>query len=419
MSTGPAAGPATGAEREALRRTARRLGVQTAALVLAVLLVVGAAVLLVVSRGQVEASRQRLEGTVHSIDDAHDAAPGLWVAIASSRGMDVSADLPEGLPDVDAMREVAAGGEDLWTSVRLEQGRVAVLTGRNGDRVVQAAQNPGEGREEIQRLVAALLLAGALGVALAGLGAWWLTGRAVQPMADALSLQRRFVADASHELRTPLTLLATRAQLLDRHMSADWGTAPADRVQHDVDGLLADAAALTAVLDDMLLAADARSVDAVPVEATALVQEVVDAARAAAEDRGVTIARGGDEHARVLASPVALRRAVTALVDNAIDHATTAVEVDVLARDVRVRVQVRDDGPGLPPQNGQLFRRFASQRDAAAAGAGGADGGRRHYGIGLALVAEVAAQHGGTVSAAARGDGRPGAEITLELPAAP
>ena len=77
-------------------------------------------------------------------------------------------------------------------------------------------------------------------------------------------------------------------------------------------------------------------------------------------------------------------------------------------------VQVRDDGPGLPPRPTELFRRFASHRDARTSGDD-----RRHYGIGLALVAEVAAQHGGSVQrVGARPDGRPGAAVTLELPAA-
>jgi signal transduction histidine kinase len=403
----------TGAERDALRRTARRLGLQTALLVLACLVVVGAAVLLVVVRAQVESGRSQVEGVVHSIDDAHDAPSGMWVAVASQRGLSTSSDLPDTLPDLDVMRQVARSGDDVWTTVTTDVGRVRVLTGRHDGTVVQAALDPSEGREELARLVLALLAAGAVGVVLAGLGAVWLTRRAVQPMVTALSLQRRFVADASHELRTPLTLLSTRAQLLDRHMTADWGTAPPHRVQHDVDGLLADAAALTAVLDDMLLAADARSVDAVPVDAAVLADEVVDAARATASERGVGIDRRGADHALALASPVSVRRAVTALVDNAIDHARSSVEVTVTTQDRSVAIEVRDDGPGMPPEGAELFRRFASHRDADTAGE------RRHYGIGLALVAEVAAQHGGSVTASARTDGRAGAAITLELPAAP
>ncbi|MEZ0447306.1 sensor histidine kinase [Cellulomonas sp. ICMP 17802] len=410
--------PGTGAERELLRSTARRLGLQTALLVLGCLLVVGAAVLFVVVRGQAESARLRLEGAVHSIDDAHDAPPGMWVAVSSPRGLSVTDELPDSLPDVELMQQVAQSGQDVWTTAATDVGTVRVLTGGHDGTVVQAALDPTESREELRRLMAALLLAGALGVVLAGLGAVWLARRAVQPMVTALSLQRRFVADASHELRTPLTLLATRAQLLDRHMTADWGSATPDRVQHDVDGLLADAAALTAVLDDMLLAADARSVDAEPVDAAGLAREVVDAARATAAERGVAIERQGADRAVALASPVSVRRAVTALVDNAIDHARARVEVDVTTRDTRVLVQVRDDGPGMPPESAELFQRFASHRDDGN-GDGDGDGPRRHYGIGLALVAEVAAQHGGTVTATAREDGLPGAAITLELPAAP
>ena len=103
---------------------------------------------------------------------------------------------------------------------------------------------------------------------------------------------------------------------------------------------------------------------------------------------------------------------MTALVDNAIDHATATVDVGCPSEATGVLVEVRDDGPGLP-ETDQLFRRFASHRDARTSGDD-----RRHYGIGLALVAEVAAQHGGSVSASARTDGRPGAAVTLELPAA-
>jgi len=248
-----------------------------------------------------------------------------------------------------------------------------------------------------------------IGVVLAGVGGVWLARRAVQPMVGALSLQRRFVADASHELRTPLTLLATRAQLLSRHVAAD-GVA-SDRVNHDVEGLLADSAALTSVLDDMLVAADSRSVDAVPVDVAAIADEVVDAARAAAHDRGVELARAGEDHVVALASAPSVRRAVTALIDNAVGHARTSVEVRVVGGSHAAVLIVEDDGPGLPSDGADLFLRFATSRADAADPAA-----PKHYGLGLALVAEVAAQHGGRVRAGARADGRAGAAITLELP---
>ncbi|MDR1512323.1 MAG: hypothetical protein LBS56_02405, partial [Propionibacteriaceae bacterium] len=58
-----------------------------------------------------------------------------------------------------------------------------------------------------------------VGIALMGVVGWWTSRRAVRPLADALTLQRHFVADASHELRTPLTVLSTRIQLLKRRLA--------------------------------------------------------------------------------------------------------------------------------------------------------------------------------------------------------
>jgi len=266
----------------------------------------------------------------------------------------------------------------------------------------------------MERLDAALVVAGSVGVLLAGLGGVWLARRAVRPMAAALSLQRRFVADASHELRTPLTLLSTRAQLLDRHLGADASAADVPRLRSDVDGLLADAAALTDVLDDMLLTADARSVDAVPVDVAAVADEVVGAAGVAGEERAVRLTRSGDPRAVALAGYASTRRAVTALVDNALDHADSRVDVLVSVGGRRVTVAVRDDGAGLGADGTAVFERFASQRSES-----GDDRTRRHYGLGLALVAEIATQYGGAVAASARSDGERGAEISVWFPAAP
>ncbi len=101
----------------------------------------------------------------------------------------------------------------------------------------------------------AMLVAGGLGLVLAVLAGAWFARRAVRPLAAALALQRRFVADASHELRTPLTLLSTRTQLLRRHLRRG---ADADELTGEVDGVVTDARQLADILDDLLLAADTR-----------------------------------------------------------------------------------------------------------------------------------------------------------------
>jgi signal transduction histidine kinase len=106
-----------------------------------------------------------------------------------------------------------------------------------------------------------------------------------------------------------------------------------------------------------------------------------------------------------------LRRALVALTDNAVRHATAEVTVSVTPSGGSVIVEVADDGPGLDAQMlPRLFQRFAS--DTAGHGVG-----PRRYGLGLALVSEIVDRHGGTVSAANRDSG--GAVFRIVLPAVP
>lgn len=399
----------TATELARLRSTSRRLGLQTAALVLACLVLVGAVVLLVVTRSQQEAGRQQLLGAVRSVDEVHDAPTGVWVAIDGPRGLEVSDGMPQGLPDVDLMTEVARTGVEQWSRAGTGDESVLVLTAPSRHGVTQAVLDSGEAHEEIERLVTALGVAGGVGVLLAGLGGTWLGRRAVRPTVEALALQRRFVADASHELRTPLTLLTTRVQLLRRRVHAPGAVADGSAVPAAVDGVLEDTRALTAILEDMLVATDARSLDTTRTDLAELVRSVVDAAAAAAQERGVALTTHAGAPVVAEVSPVSVRRAVTALVDNALDHAASAVEVTVGAHGDHAAVGVQDDGPGLPEDAGDVFARFASRRPAG-------DGPRRHYGLGLALVAEVAAQHDGAVGAGPRPDGRSGTLLTLRLP---
>ena len=82
-------------------------------------------------------------------------------------------------------------------------------------------------RAGLTRLLSALALAELAGVLASIAVVVLFTRRSVQPLAQALALQRRFVADASHELRAPLTVLHTRAQMLRRRIELGTCQAPA------------------------------------------------------------------------------------------------------------------------------------------------------------------------------------------------
>jgi signal transduction histidine kinase len=223
-----------------------------------------------------------------------------------------------------------------------------------------------------------------------------MSARAMRPLAQALALQRRFVADAGHELRTPLTLLSTRAQMVQRLARTASASSAGEEVDvsRGLDDIVLDAKALTAILEDLLLAADPRrDVDRVDVDLASVVGDAVRTLHPEAEERGIGLSTAISGAAVVSGVRVSLFRVVVALVSNALDHARSAVVVTVDADDGRALLEVSDDGPGFPPGAAEhAFERFASTRPLDQSVSG-----RRHYGLGLALVAEVARRHGGDV----------------------
>lgn len=394
-----------------LRRTSLRLGLQAGLLVVGCLVIVGALIFVVYERAADSAADQLLEDTTSNIDAASEAPPGVLVAVVTPAGRSVSPEMPEGLPDEEQIAATTRDGKTRQVDLERDGDTYTVRTAAVGDRVTQAVLDRHEAEEQRGRILTALLTAGVAGVLLAALVAAWLARRTVRPMAETIAMQRRFVADASHELRTPLTLLSTRAQLLSRRLRRDRQVT--DQVVADVDGVVADTRVLTEILDELLTAADTRGqAEWTTVDVGALVEEAAGAASAAAEKAAVSLTVGHLDAALVEGSPASLRRALTALLDNAVSHASSAVSIAVHATAGSVEVSVSDDGPGIPDDIApRLFDRFSSLRPETTS----ADG-RRHYGLGLALVADVAANHQGRVAVTDRADGGPGAVFTLTLP---
>ncbi len=407
-----------GAQRLTLRHAALRLGLQTAISVAVVVVALVLVALAVVLRSQHAAAINEITHSVRTADDVTDPPSGAWLVIRTPTKYLTSKGLPAGFPDAAALE----AGVESTTNVEVRGTEYLVYTQpRAGGVVVQGGLDLTPGKAERNRLIGALLVSGAVGLVLAALAGAYLSSRAMQPLAAALALQRRFVADASHELRTPLTLLSTRAQLVQRGLrrQADPATLAAD-----VDGLVTDAGNLAMVLEDLLVAADPRgSTSDVPVDLCVLAAQVAAAGRANARGSGVDLTCSvPGEPVVVTASPGAIRRAMTALVDNAVRHASHEVTVSLRVRGNQAVLEVSDDGPGIDVELlPRLFDRFESSSDGLEPVG---DGERRRYGLGLALVSEVAARHHGDVSAhnrvpSASGSEPGGAILELALPYVP
>jgi two-component system, OmpR family, sensor kinase len=392
-----------------VRRAARGIALQAAVLVALALLLLVALATLVVVRGQASAADALLRSTVSTADDVGDPPPETWVVLARGDQRASSPGLPADIePALNQLRRHATVQPALANISGDENLEYRVATQRRSGQTVQAVLDLTSQHQQRGRLLKTMGRASVLGLAFAGLLGVMLARRAVRPLAQALTLQRTFVADASHELRTPLTLLSTRSQLLDRAIQVSGLDA---QVLDDSRGVVHDVQRLGEVVDDLLLAADPRGDDRrEPVGVADLVEAVVNSARAHAGDARVTLTCVADNPAKlwVQGSAPALRRAMLALVENAIDHTPPEGEVRVRTRRERrnVIVSVSDTGPGIDPQAAQdVLRRFHS---------GGHRAGRAHYGLGLALTHDVANRHGGQLRLA---PGARGATFELVLPA--
>ncbi|HEX6756229.1 MAG TPA: HAMP domain-containing sensor histidine kinase [Mycobacteriales bacterium] len=214
----------------------------------------------------------------------------------------------------------------------------------------------------------------------------------------ASARQRAFVSDAAHELRSPLASARTQLEVA---AAVDAGT-PAGDLARDV---LLDVERLGRLVDDLLLLArldEAPARRRAPDDLYGLVRDVVDryaAARVPVTLTGVevtaTVDRGG------------LARALINLVDNAVRHASTAVEVSVGAGADGAVLTVTDDGKGIPAaERDRVFDRFTRLDEGRDRESGGA-------GLGLAIVRELVRAHGGTVVLE---DAEPGLRAVVTLP---
>ena len=219
---------------------------------------------------------------------------------------------------------------------------------------------------------------------------------------SAFDSQRRFIANASHELRTPLAVMrATVDVVLDnpdsnpedlRDMATDIRAA-VDHADHLIGALL-------------IVARNERGLTVHDeVDLATVAEDVLDSA--ALSDRRVHATL---EPAVISGDPVLVERLVANLVDNAYRYNTAAGDIWIATRTVARNSQliVANTGTLISPADAdRIFEPFQRLNERASH-----DG----FGLGLTIVASIAAVHGGTASAHPRDDG--GLSVTVTFPSA-
>jgi len=215
---------------------------------------------------------------------------------------------------------------------------------------------------------------------------------------------RRFVDDRTflltaigHDLRTPVTRLKLRAEWMEDEEQRR-------KMLADLDELESMVAATLAFGRDA-----AGSEPLVALDLAVLLQTVLDEVTDVRPGMAGHLDYAGPAHLVVQARSMALKRAITNLVANALAYGGSAHVVLVPPRAGFVTVHVDDRGPGLPP--GQLecvfepFYRLESSRNRETGGTG----------LGLPIARNILRAHGGDVALANRPEG--GLSVTVTLPA--
>lgn len=199
------------------------------------------------------------------------------------------------------------------------------------------------------------------------------------------------LAAMSHDLKTPVTRLRLRAELLaDPQLQL--------KFTRDLEEL---EAMVAATLD--FLRGTAGSETAQPVDMTALLESL----QADLSETGNQFSITGRARRPYVGQPTALKRCVRNLVENAIKYANT-VSVEVDDNEARLRILVRDEGPGIPPAElSRVFDPFYRVEDSRNRDTGGT-------GLGLTIAKSIAQSHGGELALENRPGG--GLEVRLTLP---
>ncbi len=214
--------------------------------------------------------------------------------------------------------------------------------------------------------------------------------------------QRRFIADAGHELRSPV---ASIAAVLDVSRADSGGSTLAEltpvleaetaRMGHLVENLL-----LLAGVDELGTSLKVEDVD---------LDEIIDAEVLRLRARPDLTITHSAHPVRIQGDRNRLAQVVANLGDNAARHARAVVRLSALREGADAVIRVEDDGPGIPAaERRHVFERFVRLDDSRQRISGGS-------GLGLSIVRELVAAHGGTVDIGDAPDG--GCRVEVRLPA--
>jgi heavy metal sensor kinase len=280
-----------------------------------------------------------------------------------------------------------------------------------------------------------LLMAPAV-LAMASLGGYWLSSRALRPVnqitsaAESIGVQdlsqrigvprtgdelqrmaevwnamlerlegsvrriHQFTADASHELRTPLALMRTTAELALRRER------PAEEYRQSLRDVLSEVGRMTELTDSLLSLArsdaQAAGMTLASTDLSGIVHSVIDEYAQLAAENGLRLQGSGNSHpVPAMVDAAAIRRLLLILLDNAVRHtpAGGTITVSIFEDGPAAVLSVADTGEGISGEAlPHIFERFYRADPARGGGSG--------FGLGLSIAQAIARAHGTEIQVA-------------------
>lgn len=275
---------------------------------------------------------------------------------------------------------------------------------------VQSLQRPGsQGADQLrlnllrnnlqqtrQQIFKQLVIINAFIALLAGISSYWLAGQTLEPIAEAMDEQKRFIGDAAHELKTPLTALRSNieVQLLDKKMSK--------KTQGILTEFLIDVENLQNLTTSLLQLAKVEhsSPPTDTVDLAKLAQQAIDHLEGLAAKKNITLKLELSPKAKsvcTIGDAISLYELLIIFLDNAIKYSPN--ETEVLLRlesgTAHVRVHITDQGIGIAKHHlPHIFDRFY-RVDAARTQS--SESAATSYGLGLSVAKKIIDWHNANI----------------------
>lgn len=257
---------------------------------------------------------------------------------------------------------------------------------------VRVSQSLTELNNTLRRLDYGLGSGIAVALLMSGIGSFWLTRRAMQPIEESFTRLKQFTADASHELRSPLMAIRTNADVALKY--------PEGMRNSDAEKFTAIASAseqMTKLTESLLFLARSDRVSQLQtkvINLSLILSEVIQSHKSQIEEKKLTYQQQIEADLLVLGDEILLKQLFNNLLQNAIYYTITGGRIVLEAQKTNlnfITVKVKDTGIGIAPEHlDKIFERFWRVDKSRSYQT-------KRSGLGLAIAKEVVRLHNGEI----------------------